>query len=127
MERHNDRIINGLLKADIDALTAEEVDRRLATDISIVVPPSRAIPNDLWPCIWFLASALERQFTGRIFIHAGLEKMPAAPVALGPRCELRNNEPPADGICILIGDVASVQGHEIEIRGDARGNEIAYA
>ena len=126
MERHNDRIINGLLKADIDALTPEEVDRRLATDISIVVPPSRAIPSDLWPCIWFLASALERQFTGRVFIHAGLDKMPSAPVALGPRCELRSDNAPQGGIRILLGDVSGGECQGIEIRGDTRGNEIAY-
>lgn len=126
MERHNDRIINGLLKADIDALTTEEVDLRLATDISIVVHPSRAVPNDLWPCIWFLASALEREFTGRVFIHAGLERMPSAPVALGPRCELRDGNPREGAIRILLGDISGGECHGIEIKGDARGNEIAY-
>jgi hypothetical protein len=126
MERHNDRIINGLLKADIDALTTEEVDRRLATDISIVVHPSRAIPNDLWPGIWFLASALERQFTGRVLIHAGLDSMPPSPVSLGPRCELRSDDPTKSGIRILLGDIFGGVGQAIEIRGDARGNEIAY-
>ncbi len=125
MERHNDRIINGLLKADIDALTSEELDRRLAKDVSIIVEPTRATANDLWPCVWFLASALERQFTGRILIHAGLDQMPSAPVALGPRCELRSGEPEG-GIRILLGDIPGEQGHGIEIRGDARGNEIAY-
>lgn len=126
MERHNDRIINGILKADIDAVTPEELDHRLATDVSIIVDPSRATTKDLWPCVWFLASALERQFTGRILIHAGLDRMPAAPVALGPRCQLRNNEPPYGGIQILLGDIPGGPPRGIEIRGDARGNKIAY-
>ena len=126
MERHNDRMINGILKADIDAVTPEELERRLAMDVSIIVDPSRAMTNDLWPCIWFLASALERQFTGRIFIDAGLDRMPAAPVALGPRCQLRKNEPTDGGIHILLGDVPGGRARGIEIRGDVRGNEIAY-
>jgi len=125
MEHHNERIINGLLKADIEDLTPEEVDARLAADVSIIVDKERAIPGDLWPCIWFLASAIERQFTGKVRIYAGLDRMPPAPVPLGPRCEIQSDEPICGGIRILLGDFPAGLGEGIEIRGDARGNEIS--
>ena len=64
MELQEDRIINGLLKADIGFLAPEAVRERLSQDVVISVDPKRAVSDDLWPCIWLLAAALERQFTG---------------------------------------------------------------
>src|SRR5437879_636413 len=86
MEPQNDRIINGLLKADIGLLTSDAVQARLSQDVAIHVDQRRSA-HDLWPCVWFLAAVLERQFSGRILINAGLSAPLPSPIPLGSRCE----------------------------------------
>ena len=125
MELQNDRIINGLLKADLGFLSPDAVEARLAQDIAIYVEPKRAVRDDLWPCVWFLASALERQFTGRIFINAGLAAPLSSPIPLGPRCEFTNGEPAACPVTISLGQMNNSDG-DIVITGDARGTELSY-
>ena len=80
----NDRIINGLLKANIDLTTPAQVQSRLAQDILLVADARRSGSDDLWPGIWFLASILEREFTGTVFIKAGLKNLSVNSDGLSP-------------------------------------------
>jgi len=127
MERAHDRIVNGLLKADIGLLTPEQVSARLSQDLLIQVDPTRATANDLWPCIWFLASVLERQFTGRVYIDAGLNAALPAPIPLGPRCRFVSAaDSQSAAMMIVIGACDARPTSGIVIAGDTRGNAIAY-
>jgi hypothetical protein len=120
---YTNRIVNGLLKADIGLLTPEGVAQRLSRDVIIRVDPSRSTERDLWPCLWFLASILERQFFGRVFISAGLETPLPCPIPLGPRCVFVDQKFTRDCLQVGIGvHVADGKG----IWGDARGSNIAY-
>jgi hypothetical protein len=125
VELQNDRIINGLLKAEIGFLTPEAVATRLAQDVAVVVEPSRSGVGDLWPCVWFLASVLERQFTGRVVIVAGLEAQLPAPLGLGQRCEFRSSPPLDAAISIFVGQTP-VTARGISMAGDVRGNTLSY-
>src|SRR5271166_5458515 len=125
MELQHDRIINGLLKAEIGLITPEEVGARLAQDVAIYVEPTRADARDLWPCVWFLAAALERQFTGRVLISAGLKEALSSPVPLSPRCEFHSGKMPECAITIFVGS-APFASAGITLLGDARGSELSY-
>ena len=81
-EAYENRIINGLLKADIGILSPEDVQARLSADVLVVCPPERSSRRDLWPCIWLLASVLQRQFTGRVLLDVGLSDELPAPIPL---------------------------------------------
>ena len=119
LEPQNDRIINGLLKADIALSTPEQIQTRLAQDILIVADPQRSEITDLWPAIWFLASIIEREFTGKVFIKAGLDRELPSPIPLGPRCVFVPEEFSFDGDTIGIGGPIE---EDSMIWGDARGN-----
>ena len=125
MELQHDRIINGLLKADIGLVTPEKVGARLAQDVAIYVGQNRADARDLWPCVWFLAAVLERQFTGRVLISAGMTEALCAPVPLGSRCEFHSGKMPECEITIFVG-VKPFGNAAITILGDTRGNELSY-
>ena len=122
-EPQNDRIINGLLKADIALSTPEQIKKRLEKDILIVADSRRSIVTDLWPAIWFLASIIEREFTGKVFIKAGLDRELPCPIPLGPRCIFVPEEFSFDGDTLGIG--VPIDGGNM-IWGDARGNSISY-
>ncbi len=126
MEPQNDRVVNGLLKADIGLLTPEAVELRLAQDIVIRADPERASADDLWPAIWFLAAVLERQFTGTILIDAGLRGSLPAPIPLGPRCRFAPTPARHSGITVSIGPAADHGAGAAPLSGDARGNELGY-
>jgi hypothetical protein len=126
MEPQNDRVINGLLKADIGLPTPEAVELRLAQNIAIHADPRRASADDLWPAIWFLAAVLERQFTGTVLIDAGLRDPLPAPIPLGPRCRFIPTAARHPGITVLIDGVQELGAGPISISGDARGNELGY-
>lgn len=122
-EPQNDRIINGLLKANIDLSTPEQVQERLAQDILLVAAPERSGSNDMWPGIWFLASILEREFTGTVFIKAGLECGLPSPIPLGARCVFVPEDFSFIGETIGIG-IPVDDGNMVW--GDTRGNCISY-
>ena len=122
-EIQNDRIVNGLLKANIGLQTPEQVQERLALDVLIRVDSSRSEGADLWPCVWFLASILERQFFGRILVSANLTAPLSCPVPLGPRCIFVNAGYAHEGLVVGIG--TPVENADA-IWGDARGNNISY-
>lgn len=92
--------------------------------MAIVVAPHRSGADDLWPCIWFLASVLERQFTGRVIV-SGLKHQLSAPLRLGPRCELVETIPTDCELTIYVGQQ---QSHccNTSIFGDARGSRVSY-
>jgi len=123
IEPQNDRIVNGLLKADIGLQTPEQVQARLSQNVLIKVDPSRSRTEDLWPCVWFLASILERQFFGSVFINAGLTSPLPSPADLGPRCVFVDSGFVHSGLVVGIG--ATVEGEDT-IWGDAKGSNIAY-
>lgn len=121
-ELHNDRIINGLLKAGLGLRTPGDLAARLGTDVLLVAPPERA-KEDLWPAVWCLASILERQFTGKVFVKAGLKEYPSAPIALGDRCIPVPDSFNYAGLTVALG-VAPKDSHWI--CGDTRGPAIAH-
>lgn len=122
MELYEDRIINGLLKANtIDV--PEEAAELLARDILIVAPPDRATEDDLWPAIWSLAAVLERQFTGNIDIMAGLSHPLSQPAKLTSRVSFGTTGAP-NPIRIDLG--APQQSNDNSLCGDARGDVISH-
>jgi hypothetical protein len=123
IEPENDRVINGLLKADIGLSTPDQIKARLAQNMLLVVAPQRSGVTDLWPAIWFLASIIEREFTGKVFIKAGLDHELPSPIPLGPRCVFVPEEFSFEGDSIGIG--ISMVG-DSAIWGDVRGSAISY-
>jgi len=121
-ELHNDRIINGLLKADIGLADPVEIQTRLAQDVLLVVRAGRSASHDLWPCIWFLASILEREFIGNVFIKCDLTGPLPSPAPLSKRCEFVSNAFKFSGLTVALGaDTPSSA-----IWGDAKGNTISH-
>lgn len=118
-----DRIINGILKARGAEHTPESIRTALDVDVEIVVDERRAGVGDLWPAVWALASVLERQLTGRVFIRCGLRAPLRCPVQLGPRCEFVADKCLA-AISIGLGTPPST-GAEIQIVADARCGRLA--
>jgi hypothetical protein len=123
LEPQNDRIINGLLKADITLTTPEQVQARLAQNILLVADSERSGSADLWPGIWFLASILEREFTGTIYIKAGLDRALPCPIPLGPRCIFVAPDYFFDGETVGIG--IPIDNMDM-VWGDTRGSDISY-
>jgi len=114
-----DRIMNGLLKAN-PQLGIEEAESLLNCDWQIVAPAHRAYEEDLWPAIWALAAVLVRQFSGKIFIQAGLAEFAAMPVHLGPRCLLATE---IQSQALLIG--LGCKPENAVCFGDARGHNFS--
>lgn len=121
-ESQNDRIINGLLKAGLDLQTPDDLAARLSVDVLIVAPHERA-RTDLWPAIWCLASVLERQLTGRIFIQTGLDEFPDGPIDLSERCVLVPDSFLFSGLSVVLGIPTE---RPDAIQGDTRGLQISY-
>ncbi|MBZ5497778.1 MAG: hypothetical protein LAP85_15350 [Acidobacteriia bacterium] len=123
MELYEDRIINGVLKSDL--VCDPEVARSLLSqDIEIVAAADRANSDDLWPCIWALASVLQRQFSGNVFMRCGRRSTLNCPAQLGTRC--RFVEAPIRGATrIFIGAEPDPEDFTA-LWGDARGAHISY-
>jgi hypothetical protein len=124
MHAHFDRVINGILKADL-AASAEEVATRLEQDVAIHVPYERANGGDLSPAIWFLAAVLERQFTGRILIDAGIDGALSGPIALSSRCHLVSSLDARADITVAVGSTSADPAYTT-ITGDCRSNCISW-
>lgn len=123
MELYENRIINGLLKSNaVDV--PEEATQLLARDVAIIVPPNRATEDDLWPAVWCLAAALERQFSGTIHLAAGLSHPLPQPAKLTSRCSFGTEAGP-NAIRIYLGSLP-LSATESCLFGDARGGAISY-
>jgi hypothetical protein len=118
MELYEHRIIKGLLTELPTVGDPDAAARLLARDVQIVVDEARLTPTDLWPALWSLASALERQFTGRIFIRSLGASHLSSPVRLGPRCIF---DPDQHRGSLEIG-----LGIPSGTWGDARGNQVTW-
>lgn len=123
MEAYENRIINGLLKAEAIDDPEGAVDL-LSRDLEIVADPARATEDDLWPAIWALAAVLERQFTGHIVITAGLERPLRQPAMLGPRCHFESRPHSDNAIRIYLGCKPSEP--DPALWGDTRKGTIRY-
>ena len=123
MEHYEQRIVNGILKSNL-ASDPEAALRLLNRDIEVIVSPERATQRDLWPALWALCSVLERQFTGNVYINAGLEGPLEQPARLSRRCIFGKPEGSALLKIALGCDIAREREHAII--GDARGNRVAY-
>lgn len=123
MENYEQRVVNGVLKSDL-ASDADAALGMLGRDIELTVSPSRATEADLWPAIWALCNALERQFTGRIYINAGLDGPLSQPARLTSRCIFGRPEGQT-AIKIYIG-CDNPDGSVDVLIGDARGARISY-
>jgi hypothetical protein len=123
-EAYENRIVNGILKANTGLLSPIDVQARLSKDVVVVCPSERSSRQDLWPCIWFLASVLQRQFTGRILLDVGLQHELYAPIPLGSRCHfIHTSEAPDVAVTIGLGTPTN---YENVIWGDVRGGSISY-
>lgn len=123
-ELHNDRIINGLLKAEIGLADPVDIQTRLAQDVLLVVGSGRSASHDLWPCIWFLASVLEREFNGHVFIKCDLAGPLASPAPLSGRCQFVSTGFIFSGLTVALGADVPIAS---AVWGDARGNTISHA
>jgi hypothetical protein len=122
-ELHNDRIINGLLKAEIGLVDPVEIQTRLTQDVLLIVAAGRATLHDLWPCIWFLASILEREFTGHVFIKCDLVAPLQSPAPFSGRCQFVSADFIFNGLTVALGaDLLPASA----VWGDARGSTISY-
>jgi hypothetical protein len=123
LEIYEDRVVNGLLKAG----TVDEPDKAiqlLSREIEIVTDPRRATEDDLWPAIWALAAVLERQFSGDIYIRAGLMHPLRQPAQLTSRCHFGAAARSQDVITIYLGCPPSSQ--HLALCGDARRGIVSY-
>jgi len=117
----HDRILNGLLKGFGGAVSPDEFESRLGKSIEIVVPPMRS--TELWPAIWALASILERQSRGLVFVNAGMTQAPFAPSPLGPRVKFVDGATPSD---FKIAVATETAGHPANtVVADAAAGRIA--
>lgn len=123
MQWWEDRVANGLAKAGGGLKTQEQIESELAQDVIIYADPSRATPDDLWPAVWALAATLSRQFSGRVFVRAGLDGPLDAPGPLSARCFFTQN-PPNCRLAVGLGMVP-LQSHMVTWWGDVRDNRIA--
>jgi hypothetical protein len=123
MEWWEDRVANGLAKAGGGFQTREQIESALAQDVAIYVDPRRATMADLWPAIWALAATLSRQFTGQIFIAAGLRAPLPAPARLPSRCCFIDHPPP----CSLVVGLGTIPGQVTNTVwwGDVKNDRIA--
>lgn len=123
MEIYENRIVNGLLKAEAVDDPDKAVDL-LARDVEIIADSRRATEDDLWPAIWALAAVLERQFTGNVYINAGLTGPLRQPAQLSPRCIFTPAVSLRDVITINLGCPPRTQTHILY--GDARRGTVHY-
>jgi len=123
MEAYENRIINGLLKAEAVDDPERAVDL-LARDFEIIAEPARATEDDLWPALWALAAVLERQFSGHIVITAGLERPLRQPATLGPRCHFEPRQRSDNATRIYLGCQPSKP--DVALWGDTRKGTIRY-
>lgn len=123
LETYENRIVNGLLKAEAVDGPERAVDL-LARDIEIVADPERATEDDLWPAIWALATVLERQFSGNVYIRAGLMHPLRQPARLGSRCHFASETHSENAITIDLGRPPASQ--QSTLCGDARGGIVRY-
>lgn len=123
MKITENRVINGLLKGFGESTSPEELKELLTQDIEIVAPTHRATEHDLWPAIWTLASVLERQMFGQVYIRCGLKEQLHAPISLGTRCKFVDDAQSV-AISIRLGDSTISQAVNI-IYGDARLKKIS--
>jgi hypothetical protein len=121
MKAYENRIINGLLKSKVrlELSTPEQVQSLLQLDIEVTVDPARC--EELWPCVWALASVLERQFSGSIYINCGLSAQLPGPSILGSRIVFFDRPVSTNVFAIGIG-VENKHRH-FDLTGDVRGNE----
>jgi hypothetical protein len=103
-------------------MTRKRLFDLLSRDIEIIVDPGRATDDDLWPCIWSVAAVLERQFSGNIYIRAGLTHPLRQPAQLSARCRFVDTRSPAPAIRIGLGCLTP-RG-QVELCGDTRGGKI---
>lgn len=119
-ELATDRIINGFLKGHEGSRSPHEIAARLSKNVVIRCAPGRCTVDDLWPAVWALASVLERQLTGTVYIDTGDIAPLPGPVSLGPRCVFG---PCIDSTAISV-ELGSRQD-AATIAGDVKRNTIS--
>jgi hypothetical protein len=125
MDQYLQRVVNGILKADLVS-DVSDAARLLDRSVEIAVNKDRATEDDLWPAIWALSAALERQFTGTISIDAGLNEALPSPAQLSSRCIFGKN--PNPWLTIYLGrSPANTSEIGLHLLGDARNQKISYA
>ncbi|HRH45283.1 MAG TPA: hypothetical protein PKY82_26830 [Pyrinomonadaceae bacterium] len=126
MQNYENRVINGILKADQVTLTPEIVFERLSSNIQIIVDDERLNCDDLWPCVWALTKVLEKQFFGEIYVcsKATVSDLPR-PVQLGKRVIFTTEKIEAE-LTIGLGTKPNSISEKNCFFGDVRGSRISF-
>jgi len=123
VEIYEHRIVNGLLRELPDVQTPEAAQQLLARDVEICVNDRGKNPDDLWPCVWALAAALSKQFTGEIFVDFPEANEMPCPVKLCKRVILAK---PSCADVIRIGVGVRIGEGQFDFCGDARGGRVTF-
>lgn len=123
MENYEHRIVNGLLRELPEVPTPEIAEGLLSRNVEIRVGERAKNQGDLWPCVWALAVALSKQFTGTVFLNfPSANKMPS-PVGFSGRVVL--GEAASAGV-IRIGVGCQAGEGPFDLYGDTRGNRVSF-
>jgi hypothetical protein len=124
MEPYENRIVNGLLKEADHIETPGDAHLLLSRGINIYFDRSRLGTEDLGPCAWALASALSKQFFGKIrILYPDLKSGAEYPSPFSSRIQM-SDEPLTGAISIGLGVCPPVD-HD-SLWGDARANKISF-
>ena len=124
MESYEHRIVNGLLRELPEVATPEVAQELLSRNVEICIGERGKDPDDLWPCVWALAVALSKQFTGTVFLNfASADKM-SSPAGFSDRVVL--TEPHSSEVIRIGVGVGAGEG-PFDLSGDTRGNRVSFS
>jgi hypothetical protein len=122
VESYEHRIVNGLLRELPAVATPEVAEGLLSQNVEIRVGERAQNQDDLWPCVWALAVAISKQFTGTVFLNfPSAGKMPS-PTGFSGRVVL-GEAGSAEVIRVGVG-VDPGEG-PFDLYGDTRGNRVS--
>lgn len=123
MESYEHRIVNGLLRELPEVATPEVAEELLSRNVEICLGERGKDSDDLWPCVWALAVALSKQFTGTVFLNFPSADKMSSPAGLSERVVL--GEPGSTEV-IRIGVGVGADEGPFDLYGDTRGNRISF-
>lgn len=123
MENYEHRIVNGLLRELPEVATPEAAQGLLSRNVEICIGDRGRDSDDLWPCVWALAVALSKQFTGTIFLNFPSARAMPCPTTFSERVVLGES---GSVEVIRIGIGIDAKEMPIDLYGDARGSRVSF-
>lgn len=123
MESYEHRIVNGLLRELPEVATPEAAQRLLSRNVEICIGDRGKDSDDLWPCVWALAVALSKQFTGTVFLNFPSAGAMPCPASFNERVVL--GEPTSVQV-IRIGIGIDAGEAPLDLYGDTRGSRVSF-